>query len=181
MPVVLTGGTQWQDKLNELAAKLKQGGVVRVGFLEGATYPGGTPVAMVAAIQEFGAPSVGIPPRPFFRNMIKDKSAEWPAAMEKLLEANNYDVEKVLNLTGAAIVGQLRQSIVDTNAPALSEVTLLLRKWKSEGRIVNKRVVWEAIRAVQSGVTSGLQGTAAKPLVETGHLLNSVDYEVEIK
>lgn len=177
----LSGGANLQRNLDEIARKLKSGGIVSIGFLEGSTYPDGTSVPMVAVIQEFGAPAVGIPPRPSIRNMIQKYSSGWPATIEGLLQQNDYDVQRTLEQTGAAIAGQLRQSIVDTNAPPLSEVTLLLRKWKAAGRIINRRVVWEAIRAVKSGTRSGLAGTAAKPLIETGHLVASVDYEVTLR
>lgn len=146
--VSITGDRKVQERLQEIADLLGGGGGVRVGFLENATYPGGTPVAMIAAIQNFGAPRAGIPPRPFFSNMIADKSEEWPSAIANLLPANNYDVERVLALAGEAIAGQLRQSIVDTNAPPLAESTIA-RKGHS------------------------------KPLVDTGHMLQSVSYEVQ--
>ena len=146
--VTITGDRKVQDRLQEIADLLGNGGGVRIGFLENATYPGGTPVAMIAAIQNFGAPRAGIPPRPFFSNMIADKSDEWPSAIANLLPANNYDVERVLALAGEAIAGQLRQSIVDTNAPPLAESTIA-RKGHS------------------------------KPLVDTGHMLRSVSYEVQ--
>lgn len=44
-----------QKTLQELVGKLGNGAFVKVGFLKGATYPDGTPVATVAAAQEFGA------------------------------------------------------------------------------------------------------------------------------
>lgn len=109
-------------------AKISQGvsqpALLRVGFLEGARYPDGKPVAMIAAIQDFGAPSRGIPPRPFFRNMVKAKKGEWPKAIADLLKANDYDAVKVLGITGEAIGGQLRQSIIDTNSPPLAPSTI---------------------------------------------------------
>lgn len=144
----ISGGDKLQKRLDEIAAKLKKGGRVKVGFLEGATYPDGTSVAMVAAIQEFGAPAAGIPPRPFFRNMITAKSPEWPNAVENLVKVNDYDTDKVLGQMGAGIAGQLRQSVVDTNDPPNAPSTI-----KSKG--------------------------ATKPLVDTGHMLNSIDFEVE--
>ena len=51
-------------------------------------------------------------------------------------------------LAGEAIAGQLRQSIVDTNSPALAESTIRRKGF-------------------------------SKPLVDTGHMLQSVDYEVK--
>lgn len=120
----VTGGEKAAAAIADLIKRLGSKRSLRVGFLENAKYPDGTPVAMVAAIQDFGAPGVGIPPRPFFRNMVRDKSPEWPKAVENLLKANNYDVEKTLRLTGEAIKGQLQQSIIDTNAPPLKPATV---------------------------------------------------------
>ena len=62
--VAVKGGNKFSKALQELAGKIKSGQSVQVGFLAGATYPDGKPVAMIAAIQEFGAPAAGIPPRP---------------------------------------------------------------------------------------------------------------------
>ena len=116
------------DKLAAALAKISQGvsqpALLRVGFLESARYPDGKPVAMIAAIQDFGAPSRGIPPRPFFRNMVKAKKGEWPKAIADLLKANDYDAVKVLGIAGEAIGGQLRQSIIDTNEPPLAPSTI---------------------------------------------------------
>ena len=121
----LSGGSGLQKALGDIARKL--GGrktTLKVGFLSGATYPDGTPVAMIAAIQDFGAPSRGIPPRPFFRNMIKARSKDWPGALQLLLMGNGNDAEKALQLLGAGIAGQLRQSIIDTNEPPLAPATI---------------------------------------------------------
>lgn len=143
----VTGGDKFAAAMQEIADMLGNNSL-RVGFLEGATYPDGKPVAMIAAIQEYGAPNAGIPPRPFFRNMIANKSSEWPTAIAGLLRANNYDAEKVLQLTGEAIKGQLQQSIRDTNEPPLAPSTIARKGF-------------------------------AKPLIDTGHMLNSVDFEVK--
>lgn len=143
-----TGGNEFSQRLTEMAGLLSNAEVVRVGFLAGATYPDGKPVAMIAAIQEFGAPRAGIPPRPFFRNMIADKKKEWPAAIAGLLRDNNCDARRTLELTGQAVSGQLRQSIVDTNTPPLAPSTIARKGFD-------------------------------KPLIDTGHMFNSIDYEVQ--
>ena len=80
--------------------------------------------------------------------MIEKKKAEWGPAIGNLLVANGYDALRTLQLTGEAVAGQLRQSIVDTNEPALARTTVLRKGFD-------------------------------KPLVDTGHLLNSVDYQVK--
>lgn len=143
----IRGGEKLEAALKEIAAKASNASVVKVGFLANATYPDGTSVAMVAAINEYGAPGAGIPPRPFFRNMIAAKSGEWPRAIADLLKTNDYDAAKTLGQTGEAVKGQLAQSIVDTNTPPNAPSTIARKG-------------------------------AAKPLVDSGHLLQSIDHEV---
>jgi hypothetical protein len=144
----IKGGKKFKTRLEEILKLATNASAVKVGFLAGATYPDGKPVAMIAAIQEFGAPAMGIPPRPFFRNMIRTKSPEWPAAVIGLLKTNDYDALRTLQQTGEAIAGQLRQSVVDTNSPPLARATIRRKGFD-------------------------------KPLVDTGHMLNSIDYEVK--
>jgi hypothetical protein len=120
----ISGGDKLEAALRQMAEKVSNPATLRVGFLEGATYPDGKSVAMIAAIQEFGAPNAGIPPRPFFRNMIKNKSDQWPEGVKNALIATNYDAEKALDIVGAAIAGQLRQSVIDTNEPPLKPATI---------------------------------------------------------
>jgi hypothetical protein len=165
--------------LAEIAKNVSKASEVDVGFLEGSTYADGTNTAMVAAIQEFGAPGAGIPPRPFFRTMIEAKSPEWPDAVGNLLVTNGYDAAKTLGQTGAAIQGQLQQSIIDTFDPPLSPVTLMLRKMRAEdpGLVVTGKTVGEAARRVAAGEST--EGVSTKPLVDSGHLLASVSYEVK--
>ena len=80
---------------------------------------------------------------------------------------------------GAEITGELQQSIVDMNAPPLSAVTLMLRKMKAEDPdlVVTGRTVGEAAARVAAGEVA--TGVSTKPLVESGNLLNSVDFRVE--
>lgn len=146
--VEITGGDKLRDRLAELSRQVSKPALLRVGFLESATpYQDGTSTPLVAAIQEFGAPSRGIPPRPFFRNMVAAKRGEWPDAIAQLLQANNYDATVTMNIVGQAIAGQLRQSIHDTNAPPLVPSTIARKGF-------------------------------AKPLIDTGHMYNSVNHEV---
>ena len=162
-----------------IASGLSKASSVEVGFLEDATYPDGTPVAMIAAIQEFGAPKVGIPPRPYFRGMIAKHQAEWPKAISDLLKDNSYDATKTLGQVGAGIAGELQQSIVDTYSPELSPVTLMLRKMQADDPdlVISGRVVGEAAERVAAGESS--EGVSTKPLVASGHMLNSVNFKVE--
>ncbi|HDC4367545.1 TPA: hypothetical protein O8L32_000584 [Enterobacter cloacae] len=143
-----SGGAALEAKLAELAEKLGDGKTLRVGFLEGATYPDGQSVPMVAAANEYGDPAMNRPPRPFFRNMIAEKSPEWPQDIAKIAEATGYDAEAMLGMMGEHIKGQLQGSIRDLMEPALSPVTIAKKGF-------------------------------SKPLIETSHMLNSVDYDIK--
>ena len=120
----LKGGEKVAAYLKSVSDKVSRPATLRVGFLSSATYPDGTPVAMIAAINEFGAPSRGQPPRPFFRDMIAAKEQEWGPAIAALLQANGYDLKAALELAGQSIAGQLRQSITNYNGPALAPSTI---------------------------------------------------------
>lgn len=145
--VEVTGGERLERTLSDIARLASNAKEVRVGFLADATYPDGKPVALIAAIQNWGAPSRGIPPRPFFSDMIQKRQHEWGPAIGNLLVNNGYDALRTLQLTGEAVAGQLRTSIVETNDPPLAPSTIARKGF-------------------------------AKPLVSTGHMLNSVDWEV---
>lgn len=142
------GGDALRKYLADIAQRTGDGEVLRVGFLEGATYPDGTSVPMVAAIQNFGAPAANIPPRPFFTNMVREKSPDWGKSLGNLLKDNQYNAEAALLKMGEGIKGQLQEAITDTNSPELSEGTI-----KAKG--------------------------FSKPLIDTGHMQNSVDYDVK--
>lgn len=117
------GGDKLARKLDEIAQGLSKALKLKVGFLENAKYEDGTPVAMIAAIQNFGAPRAGIPPRPFFTYMVNKRSGQWPKALAFLLKKYDYDATKALDALGKAIEGQLQKSILDTNSPALKKAT----------------------------------------------------------
>lgn len=144
----LSGGDELQKRLAEIADNLGEGKTLRVGFLEGATYPDGKSVPMIAAANEFGDPAMNRPPRPFFRNMIADKSPEWPEDLVKIAEATGYEAETMFGLMGEHIKSQLQGSIRGLMEPALSPVTIAKKGF-------------------------------SKPLIETSHMLNSVDYDIK--
>lgn len=141
---------------NNVARKLKEivdkmgGDTLKVGFLEGSTYPDGTPVAAVAFWNEFGTTSAGEdkqPPRPFFRTMVAEKSPTWPAQMGQLAKVTGYDGPRVLALMGEQIEGDLKESINKFTDPPLAPSTI-----KAKG--------------------------FDKPLIETSNMVNSTGYEV---
>lgn len=176
--VEFKGGDGLERALDGIIRRLGTGDDLRVGFLEGSKYPDGTLVAQVAAIQNFGAPAASIPARPFFSDMVRDKSPAWGKELASVLKAANYDARVALERMGARIAAQLQQSIVDTYSPPLSPVTLMLRSmfWSNPGDITGKAV---GIAAAKVAAGESNNGASTKPLVWTGHLLQSVAYEVQ--
>lgn len=175
----LQGGDKLRAKLEEIAKQLDGRHELRVGFLEGATYPdeAGTSVAQVAWWLNYGTKTA--PPRPFFTNMIKEKSDEWGDALARILQQNGFDIENALALMGEGIGSQLQEALIDLNAPALSPITMMLRKMRIEDPhlIITGATVGEAAKRVASGEDFG--NASSKVGVYTGHLLNSVAYSVD--
>ena len=172
--VEVTGGKGVAKVLAELGTRIGSGGVVKVGFLEGATYPAaakarlasnardnrrvkavlgklaagaGVPlaVAQVAFWNEFGTSRA--PARPFFRGMIAAKSPDWGRDLAKAIKARGYSVEQALALMGERIKDQLQKSIVDFANPANAPSTVARKGFD-------------------------------KPLIDTGTMQRSVDYVV---
>lgn len=132
---------------------------------------------MVAALNNFGSPGGGIPPRPFFNKFIEDNSGEWGAQLARLLQGSNFDVEKSLNIMGMGMVGQLKTAIMETNEPPLSPVTLLLRDRFPKGDY-DASDVWQAFSDIAGGEEPHVSASSAKPLVWSGFMYQQVEYEV---
>lgn len=174
----IKGGKRLENALFDIAKKLGTGATLKVGFLANATYPDGTPVAMIAAIQNFGAPKVGIPPRPYFDNFVKDNKSDWPKTIRHVLKISDYDVPRTLTILGIQMKGQLQEAIANLYDPPLSPVTLMLRKMRSQDQslVVTGSTVAEARRRVANGESTA--GVSTKPLEDSKHMLQSVDYEI---
>ncbi len=175
----LTGGERLQAKLEEIARQIEKDFSLRVGFIDGATYPDeqGTTVAQAAWWLNYGTKTA--PPRPFFTNLIAAKSDSWGDALARILESNDFDVENALQLMGEGISDQLKQALIDLASPALSPITLMLRKMRIDDPHleITGKTVGEAARKVADGEDYG--GASTKVGVYTGHMLNSITYKVE--
>lgn len=190
----MTGGEKLMAELKKINSRLGNAGTspnVSVGFMEDAKYPDGTSIAMVAAVQEFGATidhpagmntiyrkrskdnthflkkgrfvkrsqsnymsehahdaySITIPPRPFFRNMIKKNGPTWGVSIAKILKQTGFDTTKTLAQMGELIKRQLQLSINELVTPPNAPSTIAKKK-------------------------------ASKPLIDTGEMWKSVDYKV---
>lgn len=120
----IRGGGKLEQALAEIAAKISSKKTLRVGFLEGSTNQEGVSIPTYAAIDEFGAPSRGQPPRPYFRNFIQKYSPSWPKIIKNVLKGTDYNVERTFDLLGDQMEGELKQSINDLVSPPLAESTI---------------------------------------------------------
>lgn len=154
-----------------------QGKVAQVGFPKGITYPedrGGASVAYIAAIQEFGAPERNIPPRPFMRPTVQEHRDEWVRSMGAFIPKvlrGQADAEDVLEAVGAQAAIEIQAQIAQVSSPALSPITVMLRKWRKDGKTITGKTVGEAAAAVKAGEDPGSDN---KPLNDTGYMLASV-------
>lgn len=173
--VTIEGGLKLSRKLADIAHRLGNGATLSVGFLSNADYPSKTAedikkkikprgkngaarqakaaasnllVAQNAFWQEYGTSRA--PARPFFRNMIAEKSPDWGRKLGVAARNNNYDAKGALTALGIDISDDLRESILTLTDPPLSPKTIAIKGFD-------------------------------KPLVDTGVMSRSVDFEVKTK
>ena len=152
----ITQDNSGSEALEKLADQIKKS-KIEVGFFESAKYPDGTPVAYVAAIQEFGYPAGNIPSRPFFRNAISQNDG-WKPLATKAMSAvveGRIELNQALNQMGLKMAADVKDSITDGSYEALKQSTL-------DARQSRKRT----------------KGVASKPLIDTAQMLQSVTYAV---
>ncbi|QHC34153.1 hypothetical protein [Komagataeibacter xylinus] len=172
MAVNFNGGSKLKAALEKLSQKVKDGGHVRVGFLEGKSYPDGTPVAQVAAWNEFGTKTA--PPRPFMRNTISAHSEQWGDALSAALKSTDYDAKKSLEVVGMVIEGQIRDEISNLNDPPNAPLTNLLKDRFPRGDYSTEDFL-QAVHDLKNGETA----PEGKPLVWSGLMRQDVSHEVK--
>jgi hypothetical protein len=147
------GGKKLTLALKSIEQKITNGGVLRVGFLEGARYPTGKKgdglnIAQVAFWNEFG--TVRIPARPFFRTTIAKQSKTWGDKLGLAVKATNYDGQKALGLLGQSMRDDVESAIAQWTTPGNAPSTISRKGFD-------------------------------KPLVDSGDMQRAVDYEVKPK
>lgn len=145
----MTGG----DALT-IALKGLDGLKGKTGYFETAVYPDGTPVALVATVNEFGDPTSNIPARPTMRPTAADKGkpgGEWAGLYAKGAKAaleGRIAPRDVLERLVLRAAGDVSASIAALTTPALAPETIARKGF-------------------------------AKPLVDSGQMLRSVTGVVE--
>ena len=149
-----------------------KGGAVKVGWFPSARYNDEhrTPVAAVAAQNEYGNPNARIPARPFIRPAIADNTVKWKSiaadGMRSVVRGKTQ-AAKVLEVLGEVIKEDIQYSITRVYSPALAQSTV-------DARISR--------RANHSGRYSAVQARSiTKPLIDTGYMQATVSYEITRK
>ena len=139
--------------------------VAKIGYFPSAKYPDGTSIASIASIQEFGAPSKNIPPRPFFRPTMDAQRAEWKQKMGQFairIMQGKMTVRSSFDAIGIVAAGQVRKTIATLMSPPLKKSTLLARQSRARKGSKYKYL-------------------STKPLIDTGdmygHLTNVTEPE----
>lgn len=152
------GGIQ---QLREILKQVEKA-TLAVGFPQAAQYQNGAQVAMIAAQNEFGNASNGIPPRPFMRMTIAREQNNIKQFMEKGSKAvlqGRFTIIQIYDQIGLKVAGEIRRTISELTSPALAPSTIRARQAK-----------YASNQSTVGGLT--------KPLVETGLMINSVSHEV---
>lgn len=128
---------------------------VTVGVHEGATpYPGGTPVGLVAAVNEFGSENGNIPERSFLRSTFDEQKRKMRQATLKLLA-----------------------QVIDNRVSVQKALTKLGFKWAT---LIQNKI--ETMRSPPNAPSTIRQkpDIGDNPLINTRHLKNSITFEVTI-
>jgi len=149
-------------------AALFEGRVAKVGIPAGKTYPDGTSIGYIAAIQEYGAPEVGIPPRPFMRLTRARKQADWTRQLTEGAEAvvqRRLSLDGMLEAVGTVAAADMVETIARRVPPPLKPATI-------EARVRRAR------RANPRFGTKSVPATLSVPLNDTGTLVAHITHGV---
>ena len=160
---------------------------LQVGWFDSAKYDDGTPVASIAAQNEFGNPAKGIPSRPFLRQSVESNRESWSSVVEQGALAvvnNNASINQVLNSVGLKVSADIKNSIVTGNFSPLSPITIALRKIKNDGQYnIDANLVRSVSAAIAAGETgSGQLGDQSfgnkDPLRDSGYMISTLTHEL---
>ena len=151
----------------------------KIGWFPSAKYPDGTPVAYVAAIQEFGAPEVSIPARPFLKPTVARDKAMWVSQLGrgvKDVRTGRVTGQHVFAAIATAGAEGVQKTIASIHAPPLSPITIMLRGMKLADNelVVTGKTVGEAAARVGRGEAPP-KAPSLKPLVDSGTLIATVE------
>lgn len=186
-----SGGEALEAKLREIADKVGKAKTVNVGFMAGATYPDGTPVAYIAYVNEYGG-TAKVPEHDVTvnRSIKADGTFNQNGRFVRAEKANFSTVHKVEAYTVKTPARPFFRGMIQKNKgdwPADLGKIIKATNYDSTAALglLGKHIseqLQESIRDFAS--PSNADSTVAnkgfdKPLIETSHMLNSVDSEIQ--
>ena len=154
--VKVKGGEKYKALLAKIAAQ-KVG--VKVGILADATTTDGEHIATYAAANEFGAKKVfedrvvTIPARPFMRQSVAKHQEEWLGTVAKAMRKQPDNAAGAMHIVGAVMRADIVQGIESGEFKPNAAATIKAKEKK--------------------GKTD-----PDHPLIDTGQMMEAVDYEV---
>lgn len=142
--VKFTGGGKLLTKLSKIAKNAKKARLT-AGFYKDAKYEDGTPVAQVAAANNFGTQDSGgfIPPRPFFTAAVTANKDKWVEHYGKALGKSDFNVERSAKLVGEEMRADIVDSINNWADPPNAESTI-----EKKGRNAPLKDTYHMMRSV---------------------------------
>ena len=138
------------------------------------TPEGSVPMAMVAAVHEFGCPERNIPERSFLRGGIRRGTPRFHAvnvdSMKRVL-LGDMTIAGSLEKLGVVAVGEVKREFTAGEFAPLAPSTIARRMAK----ISPKRIAAHKAK-LEAGLTPGL---LFRPLVDTGALRQSITYQLD--
>lgn len=122
---------QRKDFMKGLRSLKAENIAAKTGFFESSRYPDGTPVAYVAAIQEFGYPEGNIPQRSFMRSTVSEERDKYREHMKKYARqiiSGKMTPADALERIALTSEGDIRKKITKIQDPPLKESTLRSRR-----------------------------------------------------
>jgi len=187
----VTGGTQnLRQRLEAIVRGLESGKSLKVGFLEGATYPDGMPVAKVAAVNEFGG-QIKVPAREqtlYFR--YNERNGRIGHRFVKPAKANFAQTVMIPAHTITVPARPYFRSMIAQCSPSWGKAMIAALAASDYDARTSLGLLGERIKGeLQQSIISfndphNASSTVHKkgfdnPLIHTSHMLNSVDYSVE--
>lgn len=120
------GRDRFQKAMKDLT-----GANTKVGWFNTATYPDGTPVALVAAANEYGNVPEGEEPRSFMRTTLAEQDDNWTKAAGELgrrVAKGEMTAHSALDTLGALAEGDVFKKISEITEPPLLAATLAARR-----------------------------------------------------
>jgi len=128
MQVSVSGGDRLGNKLRQIRERLERNSGVLIGVPKGTgNYEDGAPIAVIAAVQEFGSADGKIPERSFLRVPLRQNTDRfkqvWRAAIPKIVKGD-MTMNQLMNQLGSHGVAVCQEAIAEGISPANAASTV---------------------------------------------------------